>query len=99
MAHPPCPTGDAARVVLVDVAHGRRIGQLVESALLGPHHREARDQSRQVARTAVGTGGVLGGGVGLKEQADPSPAALAAIVVNRHGEESATSDRTTSGAA
>src|SRR5207248_10520008 len=67
LAHLAGPPRDAAGVVLIDLAIGCGVRQIVEDGVLRSHHREARDETGEIGRTAVGAGGVLGGGVGLEE--------------------------------
>lgn len=50
LPHASGPAGHALRIVFVDVAEARWIGQVVEPALFGLHDRHARNESPQLAR-------------------------------------------------
>lgn len=84
IAHLARPARDAARVILVDVAEGTGVRELVEARLVGAEHREARNELAEAGSLAAGTSELGWIGEGTDEDALVASAVKAAILVNRH---------------
>src|SRR5262249_40417117 len=84
VAHLLHPTGDALRVVLVQIAQARRVGQGVQAVLLGPDRCEPRHETTEVSPSTPGTDGRGRIRDAHDQEAHGSPAAEAVVLVDGH---------------
>jgi len=84
LAHSLHHSGDALGIVLVDIAHLRRIGERLHSRLLAARHREPRHEPAHFLPAAMRANGLDLLTDPSRQHAGSPPALLASIFVDRH---------------
>src|SRR5439155_26784000 len=85
LAHLASQARDALRIVLVDVAERRGVGELLQARLFRMKHGELRDKLAKMRAVAARAGQVGRIAVASRENALVAAAIEAAIFVDRHG--------------